>query len=56
MDMSDFSDEGFNNKEGNTLYPTIPDLLREIPCAEYCGIVEVEIKLKKVIQEPNDEL
>lgn len=34
---------------GNTIYPCIKDLRRCHPMCDECGIVEVEVKLSKVI-------
>lgn len=36
---------------GNTIYPSQADLIANKKCTDECGIVEVEIRLKKVIQE-----
>jgi len=36
---------------GNTVYPSQADLISNKKCTDECGIVEVEIRLKRVIQE-----
>lgn len=36
---------------GNTIYPTEADLIANKGCTDQCGIVEVEIRLKRVIKE-----
>lgn len=39
---------------GNRVHPSIEDLRRCHPCVDSCGIVEVEVILRKVIQESLD--
>lgn len=36
---------------GVEIYPTIESLEKHHPCVKECGLVEVEIKLSKVIEE-----
>lgn len=36
---------------GNTIYPSQADLVSNKKCTDECGIVEVEVRLKQVIQE-----
>ena len=54
MDKIDFECEAGDNPNGNIFFPTVEDLLKERTCAEFCGIVEVEIRLKRVVQEEKD--
>jgi len=51
MDKVDFDYELGNAKGGNKVFPSIKDLKENKPCIEECGIVEVEIKLRQVVQE-----
>ena len=55
MDKIDFECEAGDNPNGNIFYPSEEALLKEMSCAEFCGIVEVEIRLKRVISEGKDE-
>lgn len=36
---------------GNTIYPSEADLIANKKCTDECGLVEVEIRLKRVIRE-----
>lgn len=36
---------------GNLVYPSIEDIKHHRKCTEQCGIVEVEVVLKRVVQE-----
>jgi len=36
---------------GNRIYPSINDLRKCRKCVDSCGIVEVEVRLKRVVQE-----
>lgn len=51
MDLTDYSYELGEAKDGSIVYASKKDLLRCQPCAEECGIVKVSVTLKKVIQE-----
>ena len=51
MDKVDFDHELGAALGGNEVFPSIEDLKNNKPCTQQCGIVEVEIKLKKVIRE-----
>ena len=51
MDKIDFECEIGLAQGGNTIYPTIKDLKKNKKCVEECGIVKVEVKLVKVIEE-----
>lgn len=37
---------------GGTVYSSIEALRRERGCVKDCGIVEVEVRLRRVVQEP----
>ena len=47
----DFDHELGMASGGNRVHPSVEDLIREHTCAEDCGIVEVEIKLVRVVKE-----
>ena len=51
MDKVDFDEELGNALDGNKVFPSIEDLKEAKPCTRQCGIVEVEVILKRVIQE-----
>jgi len=53
MDKIDFEEELGNDKKGTRVYPSIKALKEDHPCVKECGIVEVEVSLRKVIQETN---
>ena len=55
MDKNDFDCEVGDNPNGNIFFTSIEDLKREMTCSEFCGIVEIEIRLKRVVKEPKDE-
>ncbi len=49
MCMVDWDWELGNASGGNKVYPSIEDLKRCHTCWEECGIVEVEVRMTKVI-------
>lgn len=49
MDLVDFQFELGGALDGNKVYPSIEDLTQNRPCTEECGIVEVEIRGRKII-------
>lgn len=51
MDKVDFDYELGGAAGGNKVYPSITNLQGCQPCTESCGIVEVEVKLRRVIRE-----
>ena len=51
MDKVDFDYELGAAKGGNRVYPSQKDLEECQPCTQECGIVEVEVRLKRVIAE-----
>lgn len=51
MDKVDFDHEIGAALGGNRVYPSIKDLEKNQPCTKQCGIVEVEVRLKRVIRE-----
>ena len=55
MDKVDFDCESGQNPSGNEFFPTVEDVLRERTCSEFCGVVEVEIRLRRVVQGEKDE-
>lgn len=40
---------------GNVVYPSIEDCQAQRKCVAECGIVEVEVRFRKVVQQPNDD-
>lgn len=55
MDKIDFDCEVGGNPNGNIFFTSIEDLKKERTCSEFCGIIEIEIRLKRVVQEEKDE-
>lgn len=53
MDKVDFDHELGEAAGGNRIYPSKEDLVRCQPCTAECGVVKVEVRLLKVIQEEN---
>lgn len=51
MDKVDFDYEIGNAKGGNKVFPSIKDLKENKPCTKECGIVEVEIRLRRVVEK-----
>lgn len=51
MCKTDFDYELGYASGGTRVHPSIEDLKRCSPCVDSCGIVEVEVILRKVIQE-----
>lgn len=51
MDKVDFDHEVGCASGGNRVYPTIDALVKAKKCVPSCGIVEVEVRLKRVILE-----
>lgn len=47
----DWDHELGNALGGNTIYPSESDLMANKRCTDECGIVEVEVRLKKRIKE-----
>lgn len=56
MDLIDFECELGAAMGGNTVYPSIEDLKEHKGCVESCGIVEVEVRARKIIQPWNPDL
>lgn len=50
MCKTDFDDELPNSE--TYVYPSIEELKEKRPCVAECGIVEVEVKLRRVVQPP----
>ncbi len=51
MCKADF-DEELTNAE-TYIYPSLDELKAKRACVAECGIVEVEVKLLRVVQQPN---
>ena len=49
MDKADWEAEAGYCPNGNEIFYTVEQLLENRPCAEFCGVVEVEITLKRVV-------
>lgn len=54
MDKVDFDEELGRALDGNRIFPSIEALRKGRPCCTQCGIVEVEIRLSRIIQETVD--
>lgn len=56
MDKVDYEEELGNADGGNLVCPSVEDLCARRRCAkEYCGVVEVEVRLVRVVIEPTNE-
>lgn len=53
MDKVDFDYEIGGAEGGNKIYPSIANLQGCRPCTVSCGIVEVEVRLRRIIRESN---
>lgn len=51
MCKTDFLYELGNAAGGETVYASVEDLKARRPCTEGCGIVEVEVRLVRVVEE-----
>ena len=40
---------------GNVIYPDIEDCMKHRPCTEHCGVVEVEVRARRIVREPREE-
>lgn len=55
MCLVDFEYELGAAMGGNVIYPSEEDCRANRTCVASCGIVEVEVRLRKVVQEPTDD-
>lgn len=53
MCITNFECELEGDSQGTKVYPTIESLRKAQSCTGQCGIVEVEVKSVRVIQEAN---
>lgn len=53
MDGVDFDDELGHASGGNRVYPSVDDLKKNSKCWQGCGIVEVEVRLVRWVEEQN---
>jgi hypothetical protein len=51
MCQTDFEHELGKAVRGNLVYPSVAALKQSRNCVDECGIVEVEIRLRQVVQE-----
>jgi hypothetical protein len=51
MDKVDWDYEIGGAAGGNKIFPSIDDLKHCKPCVDSCGIVEVEVRLRRIIKE-----
>ena len=51
MDKVDFDHELGCASGGNRVFPSQKDLERNRPCVDECGIVEVEVRLRRIIRD-----
>lgn len=56
MDLTDFQYELGMASGGNKVFPSIEDCrANNGGCIEACGIVEVEVRARRIVQKPTDE-
>jgi hypothetical protein len=53
MDLTDFECELGAARGGNRVYPSIEDCRENNPCNDECGIVEVEVRARRIVQASN---
>lgn len=41
---------------GNTVFPSKEDAMRNLKCAESCGIVEVEVRFRSLVVQGTSEI
>jgi hypothetical protein len=51
MCKTDFDYELGEAADGSRVYPSVESLKKYSPCYKQCGIVEVEVRFKSVVQE-----
>lgn len=51
MCLTDFECELGGAIGGNTVYPSAEDLRKRRGCVAECGIVEVEVRARRIVQE-----
>lgn len=51
MCLTDFECELGGATGGNTVHPSVEDLRKRRSCVDGCGIVEVEVRARRVVQE-----
>lgn len=55
MDLTDFECELGVALGGNVVYSSPDEVLSHRKCATVCGIVEVEVRFRRIVLEPTDE-
>lgn len=56
MCLTDYEHELGRADGGNKVYPSIENLREHKFCADECGIVEVEVKTRRIVQQPADQM
>lgn len=55
MCLTDFECEIGAACGGNSVYPSVEDIRKHRRCVETCGIVEVEVRARRIVQEPKED-
>lgn len=55
MCLVDFECEIGMASGGNVIFPSIEDCRENRKCVSSCGIVEVEVRARRIVQEPTAE-
>lgn len=55
MCMIDWEHEIGASADGNRVFPSVEALKARHTCADECGIVEVEVRIKRVVQEARED-
>lgn len=55
MDLTDFECELGAASGGNLIYSSPEEVLTYRKCASVCGVVEVEIRFRRIVVEPQEE-
>lgn len=56
MCLTDFEYELGNASDGNKVFPSVDNLRHHMRCANVCGIVEVEVRFKRLVQDSIESL
>ena len=54
MCRTDFENELEHASDGNKIFPSVEALKHHLHCVDMCGIVEVEVTLKRVVEVGKD--
>lgn len=56
MCLTDFEYELGMASDGNTVFPEIESCRKYRKCTDSCGIVEVEVRARRIVQSPKEDV